>query len=355
MNEPYMFILGLADDMTGALEVAAKFSAAGIESLVSAQPGAQAGAPVIVYDTETRHLGPADAAERVKHFIRESRCPTPRLIYKKTDSTLRGNISAELGALSELFPAWRIGYGPAYPALGRTVKQGILYVDGVPVSETTFAQDALNPVRVSSIAAVLETSATATIFDAEHDLHLEEAACAILADETMRIAAGPGGLAEALARQIEAPRTTPPHLPVVQSCLVLNGSLHERSTMQMREAVDLGWQLLQTSQDPSADPTAVANANGRYLIEQIATHDPDGAFVIGGDTAFAAIAALGMPPLWPLRDVVPGIPITRIRYADVQHTLPGRSRDLFLITKAGGFGKPDVIHSVHRELNPNAK
>jgi D-threonate/D-erythronate kinase len=350
-----MFILGLADDMTGALEVAAKFSAAGVVSLVSAQPGAETGVPVVVYDTETRHLGPADAAERVKHFIREARCPTPRLIYKKTDSTLRGNISAELGALSELFPTWRIGYAPAYPALGRTVKQGILYVDGVPVSETVFAEDGLNPVRVSSIAAVLETPVAATIFDAEHDLHLEEAASAILADDAMRIAAGPGGLAEILARQIEAPRSTPLRLPVVQSCLVLNGSRHERSTMQIRDAGDLSWQLLQTTQMPGSDPASVANANGRYLVEQIATHDPDGVFVMGGDTAFAVIAVLGHPPLWPLRDVVPGIPITRLKYADVQRSLPGRSRDLFLITKAGGFGELDVIRRIHRELNPNAK
>ena len=60
----------------------------------------------------------------------------PELIYKKTDSTLRGNIAAELRALADLFPTWRIGYAPAYPALGRTVKNGVLYVDDVPVSET---------------------------------------------------------------------------------------------------------------------------------------------------------------------------------------------------------------------------
>jgi len=350
-----MFILGLADDMTGALEVAAKFSAAGIQSLVSAGPMADVNVAALIYDTETRHLAPGAAAERVKHFIRTSPCLCPHLIYKKTDSTLRGNISAELGALSELFPAWRIGFAPAYPALGRTVKHGVLYVDGVPVSETAFATDALNPVRVSSIAAVLETSVAATIFDAEHDLHLEEAARAILADDAMRIIAGPGGLAEVLANQIEVPRSTPPPLPVIQSCLVLNGSLHERSTMQMRDAGDLGWLLLQTSQAPGSDPASVATANGRYLVEQITTQDPDGVFVMGGDTAFAAIAALGLPPLWPLRDVVPGIPITRIRHADLHDVLPGRNRDLFLITKAGGYGEPDVIRRIHRELNPNAK
>jgi len=39
---------------------------------------------------------------------------------------------------SELYPDWRIGYAPAYPALGSTVKDGALYVDGVAVEHRAF-------------------------------------------------------------------------------------------------------------------------------------------------------------------------------------------------------------------------
>src|SRR5215510_1963419 len=107
-----MCILALADDMTGALETGAKFRAAGIDAVVSAKPVAAAGAQALVLDTETRHLNGAEARRVVREFVTRSGIDSPRLVYKKTDSTLRGNISAELEALTELYPDWRIGYAP---------------------------------------------------------------------------------------------------------------------------------------------------------------------------------------------------------------------------------------------------
>ena len=346
-----MRILALADDMTGALEVGAKFSANGIGSVVSTKPVQSALAQAVVFDTETRHLSPELAAEEVKRFVLQSSAICPSFVYKKTDSALRGNIAAELKALAQLYPDWRIGYAPAYPALGRTVKGGILYVDGVAVAETAFANDALNPVRTSAVSAMLDPEFTCTIFDGEVDAHLEEAARTILTDQSMRIAAGPGGLAGTLAEQIDIARGAPPSLPAVRSCLVMNGSRHERSDIQMQHAEAPGWKIVKRSQNRNADAADVANANGKYGVEQMAADDPDALFVIGGDTAFAVIAALGLPPLWPIGEVVPGIPLTRIKLADLKRSLPPRRRDLFLITKAGGFGEPEVFRHVRRILN----
>src|SRR2546423_1606065 len=161
-----MCILALADDMTGALEIGAKFRAAGIETLVSAQPLPASSTSAVVVDTETRHVSAEIAGREVKRFILPA-AGHPRLIYKKTDSTLRGNISSELQALAELYPKWRIGYAPAYPALGRTVKAGVLYVDGVAVGETEFARDMLNPICGSSVSAILPPALACTIFDGE--------------------------------------------------------------------------------------------------------------------------------------------------------------------------------------------
>src|SRR5262245_58458732 len=84
-------ILALADDMTGALEVGAKFSAVGIRTLVSAKPVAAESAGALVYDTETRHRSPHAASQEVRRFVLHTGLTRPRLIYKKTDSTLRGN------------------------------------------------------------------------------------------------------------------------------------------------------------------------------------------------------------------------------------------------------------------------
>src|SRR5262245_31761649 len=101
-----MPILALADDMTGALEVGAKFSKVGIPTVVLAKAGPVNSSGVTVFDTETRHTSSEAAAAELKRFVLQSHIVSPRLIYKKTDSTLRGNISAELRALAELYPDW---------------------------------------------------------------------------------------------------------------------------------------------------------------------------------------------------------------------------------------------------------
>jgi len=109
---------------------------------------------------------------------------------------------------------------------------------------------------------------------------------------------------------------------------------------------------LQKSYDASATPTEVAQENGRFLLQQITAGDPEAVLVIGGDTAFALIAALGLPILIPTGEVVPGIPVSRVGASQLAHLLPGRKRDLLLITKAGGFGPPEALCRIRELLDP---
>jgi D-threonate/D-erythronate kinase len=344
-------ILALADDMTGALEIGAKFSGAGIETIVSAIPVLAVTAPVVVLDTETRHVDAETARREIFRFVAAAGPFTPRLIFKKTDSTLRGNIGAELQALAELYPQWSIGYAPAYPAMGRTVRSGVLYVHGREVALTEFASDELNPIACSSIAALLDAQLPCRVFDGETDDHLAEAARAILSDDGMRIAAGPAGLAEMIASAVDLPRRGRAMQPRVRSCLVMNGSRHERSANQVRNATALGWRALSMVHEPGLNPLEIASAHARYLVEQTALDVPDAIVVIGGDTAFAVVRALQFPALEPIAEVVPGVPVTRIAAADLQNAIPGRGRDLILITKAGGFGEDDVLARVRSKLS----
>src|SRR5882724_1990600 len=62
-------ILAFADDMTGALETGAKFSGAGIRAVVFVKPVPASAAPVVVFDTETRHTTPEVAAAELKRFV----------------------------------------------------------------------------------------------------------------------------------------------------------------------------------------------------------------------------------------------------------------------------------------------
>jgi uncharacterized protein YgbK (DUF1537 family) len=346
-----VYILVLADDMTGALEAGAKFSACGIEALVSAVPIPLQQDKAVVFDTETRHLSTSAAAREVTRFVRLCGPAAPLFIFKKTDSTLRGNIAAELEALSVLFPAWSIGFAPAYPILGRTVQAGVLYVHGIPVAQTEFARDILNPVTSSHVASLFSTNHRCTIFDGSCDAHLHEAARAILNNPAMRIAAGSAALAEAIARIVAVPRTNTPELPLIRKCLVLNGSRHSLASIQMEHADADGWTTVVPTPNAEMDAKSFARENAQHAIAEVQMQQPDAVMVIGGDTAFAVVESLGFPPMASLREIVPGVPVTRISAEALAAVLPGRKRDLYFITKAGGFGDPDVLAQVRSELN----
>jgi uncharacterized protein YgbK (DUF1537 family) len=316
-------ILSLADDLTGALEAGAMFARHGISAAVSFS--VTSGTRALVIDTETRHLSPALAKEKI------SQCAVPdaRRIYKKTDSTLRGNIGAELRALANAYAGARIAYVPAYPKLGRTVRDGCLHVDGVPVHQTQFARDALNPVPDCLIRRLLDDALPCDIFDGQTDADIDRAAEHILCDRRYRIVAGPAAIADSLARRLSIARVPAPVLPRVGSCLVVNGSRHEASIMQIKRAISNGW----IGTADSARWRFLPAISGSAVRRVLRTQRYDAIMIFGGDTAFSIVEALGIPVLRPLGEVVPGVPCAT-------------AGDLTFITKAGGFGGPDVIREL---------
>ncbi len=358
-----MRILSIADDMTGALEVGSVFAAFGFQAVVTTQPMPGDLAEVVVVDSETRHSVPAGAAARVVSITRQYG-DTPNFIYKKTDSTLRGNIRSELNAIYGLFPYFQIGYVPAYPAQGRTLKDGLLYVNDRQLHETSAAKDVLNPVSSSSVRELIGPDLPCVIFDGENDVDVLNAVDTILADETLRILAGPAAIARALAHRLR-PNTTSAveAFPRVPTCLVVNGSRTGCSELQVAHALRCGclshetkenWMVLALDFSNGLSPEAVAKRRAEHTISMLRNHRQDAVFLIGGDTAFAFIAALGHPSLHPISEVLPGIAVSRIANADLHNCLPGYKRDLVVITKAGGFGQMDVICSVRRILEQDA-
>src|SRR4051812_10256876 len=128
----------IADDLTGALDTAAPFAARGWRTCVVPWPGSStlatatewqrmAGASdVVVVDTSSRHVAPREAARRVRaavtaaQGIRRRRGADAYQLYKKIDSTLRGNVAAELAAFRATTGVARLPLAPAFPAQGRT-------------------------------------------------------------------------------------------------------------------------------------------------------------------------------------------------------------------------------------------
>ena len=382
-------ILVIADDLTGALEVGGKFAATGVRSQVRTPSSLWAedlrvAAGAFVVDTETRHARVTEAARRVSDLARAACEAGFSHVYKKTDSTLRGNIGAELAALIEAWGGAPLFYVPAYPQMGRTVKGGTLYVNGVTVSATHVSSDPFNPVTESHIPTILcsqcrqpirsvpvtdigpAAPGVITLCDGETDDDVEVAARVYTSSSDFRLSAGPAGFAASLARLLDLPRAHPPALPRIKTALVVNGSLHPVSHQQVEQAKQVGFKSIESDSLPSdlddrswivlekaggSGEATLDFAQGlaKSAIRLLGQFAFDALIIFGGDTAYAIVDALGNPPLHVVSEVMEGVPVCRIEPERLSSHAGHRHQDLYLVTKAGSFGPPDVLSAL-REL-----
>src|SRR5919107_6028349 len=141
----------VADDLTGAADTGVQFVHAGYRTAVlfRATEVLEDGLDAVVFYTDSRAMPAGFAAERVLGAARAAR--KARIVYKKLDSTLRGNVAVELAAALGGARRDRVVVAPAFPAAGRTTVGGIQRVHGVPVDETEMANDPHTPVREAHV------------------------------------------------------------------------------------------------------------------------------------------------------------------------------------------------------------
>ena len=144
----------VADDLTGAMDTGVGLAKAGLRAIISFSTCALVPSDAVVVTTDSRAEAATDAYRRVRSVGERFK---DHLIYKKVDSTLRGNIAAELQALLDATDVRHTVVCPAFPAIKRTVVNGRLLVDGIPVEETQFSRDPVSPVKKSDIGEVLRT------------------------------------------------------------------------------------------------------------------------------------------------------------------------------------------------------
>lgn len=151
-------ILVLADDLTGAAEVAAIAHQSGLKAVVmTSRPTRQGSgdADVVVYDTDTRLLPPGLASRRTKSLLRRLKAQTMVGVFIKTDSVLRGPVRAGLEAAAAVLGRPRTLLVPANPSLGRVIRDGRYAIDGIPLHETAFARDPHHPAFSSVVTDLL--------------------------------------------------------------------------------------------------------------------------------------------------------------------------------------------------------
>ncbi|WJE02064.1 four-carbon acid sugar kinase family protein [Streptomyces antimycoticus] len=248
---PNRRLLAIADDLSGAAEVAAALHSRTTRSRVvlvrmsDAVSGGEASSGVAsalrprhpgeatVLDLDSRYRPAAEAAEAVRDALRLSSPDGEAdgndgdtLVLKKIDSLLRGNVAAEIAALAE--GGAGVVLAPALPIAGRVVRSGVVHIGGVALHEgdawraetlpppgsvaqalggLPIALIPLTTVRASppALRAALRAAVAAgrvAICDAETDADLDAVVAASLAEGPRMRLVGSGGLAVALGRHL---------------------------------------------------------------------------------------------------------------------------------------------------------
>ena len=132
---PKLLIFG--DDLSGTADCAVTGASLGLASVVIFDAHMARTLPeridVLAIDLDCRR-GAADIAARANADAWQALRHPGRRLYKKIDSTLRGNFAAEVAALVPL--AGMAIVAPAFPAAGRTTRDARQWLHGVAVEDS---------------------------------------------------------------------------------------------------------------------------------------------------------------------------------------------------------------------------
>ena len=400
MKEVQTKILILADDLTGALDSGVQFAGKGDEVAVRTDHKRAfdytEAADVLVIDTETRHIPKEEAYDIVYRLTKEALAAGIRTIYKKTDSGLRGNVGAELKAVLDASGAERLEFVPAWPKMERITKDGIHYASGVPLEESIFSRDVIDPVTESHIDRLIHLQADVdvtmhgkeeghgiVVYDCESEEELEKIAKQLSAPEgNFRFVAGCAGLLEKYPKQSER-LSKDEEIRLDKELLVLSGSMNDitkgqlayaekqgmyRIHVPMRKIVTNTWtdaeirtfaeNFLKHSDTPvsivdtmeafgetslsnSVLAAAITSCLGKLAYCLIGEGIRKTYMIIGGDTLRGFIREAGIQSLRPIREMAPGVVLAKYRNKGI---------DRYLITKSGAFGPEDHLMAIQKSL-----
>lgn len=325
----------LADDLTSAADGAAPFVARGQRAMIGRRGMPLVERTVVAVDSRSRSLSAPQAATRVASLT--ARLATRDVLYKTVDSTLRGNVSAELEASFRTSDRKMLVFAPAFPAAGRTTVGGVQLVDGIPVSETIYGRDPVHPARHSRLIDLVPSSiGSVVILDAATQEELDARIAALPEPESILWVGSPG-MAAALAKRLApAGRPCEPAAGAGGHVLVAVGSANPRSHRQAdRIAQEPGVTLLRAPLARHDDPAEILHRIAQDAAERLRGGGFDAVIATGGDTMEAILDRIGIEAFEILREIEPGFPLGRAALDD--------ERDLLIAMKAGGFGDDDAL------------
>lgn len=182
----------VADDFTGASDVASFLADAGLKTvLVNGIPSedwnAEEGIQAIVIALKTRTMPVKEATDiSLKAFLWLKHAGARKLYFKYCstfDSTREGNIGPVIDAVFERFSLPYTVLCPSLLVNGRTVKGGSLFVYGVPLHESHMKDHPLTPMWDSRIQELMKAQGKFPCIMAAEDTLTDVAECARLKEQ----------------------------------------------------------------------------------------------------------------------------------------------------------------------------
>jgi len=401
MNGNALEVAIIADDLTGALDMAAPFAARGLFTQLLLDPrqdAATSDTQVLTLTSASRDLPRKTAERSIRAAMQAALVRRPRLLISKIDSALRGDVAgAILTGLNGSGKRHAL-IAPAIPSQGRSLRGGEVYVNGVPLRENPLGlvpsslpsaplPDLLRNVtaglsvhslrrgEVSSLSDV--PGLHAYVADCESDEDMDRLARFAIDHSDQVLAVGASGLGTAIAGQLHASgagraassaqiavRTRAPLLFVIGSCThasaeqmvrLLGEGAHEiavpfpvgpdeRAEDIVAGGVEAPLILLRPSVSLKFDEGSsekIAEALGNHAAGLVRRLDIEAVVMSGGDTALAVFRALRVAEARLLGELSPGAAVGTFR-------LDGR--DIVFVTKSGSFGDADALVGAFRAL-----
>ena len=404
----------LADDLTGAGDTVVQFAQRGWPSYLqrSAEVPPLPAVAAVGQSLNTRALPGEEAVARTLDATRVQLDAGVTRLYLKIDSTMRGSVAAQLaGALQ----AWRTVHPgafvilcPAYPAMGRTIHDGRLWVNGAALEDSPAGSDPVTPMRTSVFTELVPGAAVVAMGSAgvlsvaiteaarTHDVIVVEAsdqAALITLAEVVAVLgaqalpAGSAGLALALAdawhpqggsaTRVAAPR-------ISGSMLLLRTSANAVSRRQVARlfeelpaatVMSLSPALADLADDASAESwiarLRTASPKPGLLVLEAPVERIAGASLVDTSRRVARIMAAAVASIVARGQVhtlvllggdgadatldalgVNNLHVIRniVEGVPVAESLARDARKLVVVTKAGGFGDEDTLLTVIRWL-----
>lgn len=290
-------LMVIADDFTGALDTGVQFAAEGIETRVIINVNADLkeialDAEVLVLDAETRHLSGDEAYRVVFETVKRACEMKVPYIYKKTDSALRGNVGSELNAVLDATKVRSLHFFSAFPKMNRITKNGIHYIDGIPVHESVFGRDPFEPVKSSSVKELLSEKAPVTcvgkmdcwkpepgimVYDTSRDEEFMEKGQFLKEKDEIRVTAGCAGFAGVLSKLIGLGGRKKERTWSGNRLFMACGSVNPITRAQVNYGEKCGFYRIRMTPEQKLDTNFYKSKMGRHLLEtwcRIAKENP---------------------------------------------------------------------------------